>query len=59
MKRSFAVFIIGEAAGQGVATPANILVRVFARRGLHLYAYSAHQSTIRGTRAVPRRRTDG
>ena len=39
---------IGGAAGQGVATPGNILARVFTRRGLHLYAYNAYQSIVRG-----------
>ena len=39
---------IGGAAGQGIATPGNILARTFVRRGLHLYAYNAHQSIIRG-----------
>lgn len=39
---------IGGAAGQGIATPGNILARIFARRGLHLYSYNAHQSIIRG-----------
>jgi len=39
---------IGGAAGQGIATPGNILARIFARRGLHLYAYNAFQSIIRG-----------
>ena len=39
---------IGGAAGQGVATPGNILARMFGRRGLHLYAYNAFQSIIRG-----------
>ena len=39
---------IGGAAGQGVATPGNILARIFVRRGLHLYAYNAYQSIIRG-----------
>jgi 2-oxoglutarate ferredoxin oxidoreductase subunit alpha len=39
---------IGGAAGQGIATPGNILARAFVRRGLHLYAYNAHQSIIRG-----------
>src|SRR5688500_18043438 len=39
---------VGGAAGQGIATPGNILARIFARRGLHLYAYNAHQSIIRG-----------
>ena len=39
---------IGGAAGQGIATPGNILARIFARRGLHLYAYNAYQSIVRG-----------
>jgi 2-oxoglutarate ferredoxin oxidoreductase subunit alpha len=39
---------IGGAAGQGIATPGNMLARIFARRGLHLYSYNAHQSIIRG-----------
>lgn len=39
---------IGGAAGQGIATPGNILARTFIRRGLHLYAYNAYQSIIRG-----------
>ncbi len=39
---------IGGAAGQGIATPGNILARLFGRRGLHLYAYNAYQSIIRG-----------
>lgn len=39
---------IGGAAGQGIATPGNILARTFVRRGLHLCAYNAHQSIIRG-----------
>ncbi len=39
---------IGGAAGQGIATPGGILARAFVRRGLHLYAYNAYQSIIRG-----------
>ena len=39
---------IGGAAGQGIATPGNILARLLARRGLSLYAYNAYQSIIRG-----------
>ena len=39
---------IGGAAGQGVATPGNILTKLFARRGLHINAYNAYQSIIRG-----------
>ena len=39
---------IGGAAGQGIATPGNMLARMFSRRGLHLYAYNAYQSIIRG-----------
>lgn len=47
MKQTFAVSI-GGAAGQGVATPGNIFARIFARRGLHVLAYNAYQSIIRG-----------
>src|SRR5919197_4588426 len=47
MKQTFAV-AIGGAAGQGVATPGNIFAKIFARRGLHLLAYNAYQSIIRG-----------
>src|SRR5579863_4717271 len=47
MKHTFAVSI-GGAAGQGVATPGNIFARIFARRGLHVLAYNAYQSIIRG-----------
>ena len=39
---------IGGAAGQGIATPGNALSRIFVRRGLHLNAYNAYQSIIRG-----------
>ena len=39
---------IGGAAGQGIATPGNILARMCIRRGLHLNAYNAYQSIIRG-----------
>ena len=39
---------IGGAAGQGIATPGNILARIFVARGLHIYAYNAYQSIIRG-----------
>ena len=47
MKHTFAVSI-GGAAGQGVATPGNIFAKIFGRRGLHLQAYNAYQSIIRG-----------
>src|SRR5687768_14573848 len=47
MTRTFTVSI-GGAAGQGVATPGNIFARLFARRGLHVNAYNAYQSIIRG-----------
>ena len=40
--------VIGGAAGQGIATPGNILARMFVRRGLHLHTYNAYQSIIRG-----------
>ncbi len=39
---------IGGEAGQGIATPGDILARIFVRRGLHLYTYNAYQSIIRG-----------
>ena len=39
---------IGGAAGQGIATPGNILARLFTRRGLYLNAYNAYQSIVRG-----------
>src|SRR5216684_6293573 len=47
MKQTFAVGI-GGAAGQGVATPGGIFAKIFSRRGLHLNAYNAYQSIIRG-----------
>jgi 2-oxoglutarate ferredoxin oxidoreductase subunit alpha len=47
MSKSFAVGI-GGAAGQGVATPGDIFAKIFSRRGLHLNAYNAYQSIIRG-----------
>ena len=43
----FALAIGGE-AGQGIATPGNILARLFIRRGLYLNAYNAYQSIVRG-----------
>src|ERR1044072_1944475 len=39
---------IGGAAGQGIATPGDILARIFVRRGLHLNPYNAYQSIVRG-----------
>ena len=47
MRQSFAI-AIGGAAGQGVATPGDIFAKIFSRRGLHLNAYNAYQSIIRG-----------
>jgi len=47
MTKTFAVGI-GGAAGQGVATPGDIFAKIFSRRGLHLNAYNAYQSIIRG-----------
>jgi 2-oxoglutarate ferredoxin oxidoreductase subunit alpha len=46
-KIDFAVAIGGE-NGQGIASTGNILALIFARRGLHLNAYNAYQSIIRG-----------
>ena len=42
------VLTIGGEAGQGIATPGDILARIFIRRGLHLSTYNAYQSLIRG-----------
>jgi 2-oxoglutarate ferredoxin oxidoreductase subunit alpha len=39
---------IGGEAGQGIATPGNILARILVRRGLHVNVYDAYQSIIRG-----------
>ncbi len=47
MSHTFSIGI-GGAAGQGVATPGDILAKIFSRRGLHLNAYNAYQSIIRG-----------
>jgi len=47
MTQTFSIGI-GGAAGQGVATPGDIFARIFSRRGLHLNAYNAYQSIIRG-----------
>ena len=46
-KIDFAVGIGGE-NGQGIASTGNILALILARRGLHLNAYNAYQSIIRG-----------
>ena len=43
----FALAIGGE-AGQGIATPGDILARIIVRRGLHLVTYNAYQSIVRG-----------
>jgi 2-oxoglutarate/2-oxoacid ferredoxin oxidoreductase subunit alpha len=47
MRQTFAIGI-GGSAGQGVATPGDIFAKIFSRRGLHLNAYNAYQSIIRG-----------
>src|SRR5258708_11635242 len=39
---------IGGAAGQGIATPGDILARILVRRGLHLNSYNAYQPIVRG-----------
>ncbi|MEE8519687.1 MAG: 2-oxoacid:acceptor oxidoreductase family protein, partial [Dehalococcoidia bacterium] len=39
---------IGGEAGQGIATPGDILARILVRRGLYLNSYNAFQSIIRG-----------
>ena len=43
----FAISIGGE-AGQGIATPGNVLARICARRGLQFFSYNSYQSIIRG-----------
>lgn len=47
-KRFDFALAIGGAAGQGIATPGDILARIFVRRGLHLNTYNAYQSIVRG-----------
>src|SRR4030088_895249 len=47
MRQTLAI-AIGGAAGQGVATPGDVFAKIFSRRGLHLNAYNAYQSIIRG-----------
>lgn len=42
------VLAIGGEAGQGIATPGDILARIFIRRGLHMSTYNAYQSIVRG-----------
>ena len=54
----FALSIGGE-AGQGIATPGDILARIFVRRGLHLNTYNAYQSIIRGGHIFLTMRTGG
>lgn len=39
---------IGGENGQGIASTGDILARILARRGLHVNAYNAYQSIIRG-----------
>jgi len=49
MSREFDFKIaIGGAAGQGSGASGDVLAKIFARRGLHFYAYNAYQSIIRG-----------
>ena len=43
----FALAIGGE-AGQGIATPGDILARIIVRRGLNLSTYNAYRSIVRG-----------
>jgi len=42
------VVAIGGAPGQGIATTGKNLSQICARHGLHVFAYSAYQSLIRG-----------
>ncbi len=39
---------IGGAAGQGIATPGDMLGKIFVRRGIHVNVYNSHQSIIKG-----------
>src|ERR1051325_1072970 len=39
---------IGGASGEGSGRTGDIPARIFARRGLHVNAYTAYQSIIRG-----------
>jgi 2-oxoglutarate ferredoxin oxidoreductase subunit alpha len=42
------VVAMGGAPGQGLESAGPVLVRICARRGLHVFTYSAYQSLIRG-----------
>jgi 2-oxoglutarate ferredoxin oxidoreductase subunit alpha len=46
-KFDFAI-AMGGAPGQGLESAGPVLVRICARRGLHVFTYSAYQSLIRG-----------
>lgn len=39
---------VGGAAGDGIASVGESLAKIFARNGLHVYAYNSYQSVIRG-----------
>jgi 2-oxoglutarate ferredoxin oxidoreductase subunit alpha len=48
MKRKTVSVWVGGAAGDGIASVGESLAKIFARNGLHVYAYNSYQSVIRG-----------
>ncbi len=48
MKRKTVSMWVGGAAGDGIASVGESLAKIFARNGLHVYAYNSYQSVIRG-----------
>ena len=42
------VIAVGGAPGQGIDSVGQVLTRICARHGLHIFTYSAYQSLIRG-----------
>ena len=42
------VIAVGGAPGQGIDSVGQVLTRICARHGLHVFTYSAYQSLIRG-----------
>jgi len=47
-KRKTVSVWVGGAAGDGIASVGESLAKIFARNGLHVYAYNSYQSVIRG-----------
>ena len=48
IKRKTVSVWVGGAAGDGIASVGESLAKIFARNGLHVYAYNSYQSVIRG-----------